>query len=212
MISCIVDGFDPWEQVETLLRRIREDMIGRCEVILVASLLLDTPPEVCRSCGEEWFGNSFRMLRNDDYSIFRARLRAQELARGDTILYLSPSVVPAKGTLAGLAAALEADPSLSVCSAPLAFLFPGHAAPAGARFRGGQRPASDPDSAGRTAGGPGRSGRVPQRGATALLLLLAGPVVCRFRQRRKFLAGPSDRLFPDRRGSAKRGRGGSFPA
>ena len=125
MISCMVDGFDPWEQVETLLRRIREDMIGRCEVILVASLLLDTPPEVCRSCGEEWFGNSFRMLRNDDYSIFRARLRAQELARGDTILYLSPSVVPAKGTLAGLAAALEADPSLSVCSAPLAFLFPG---------------------------------------------------------------------------------------
>ena len=96
MISCIVDGFDPWEQVETLLRRIREDMIGRCEVILVASLLLDTPPEVCRSCGEEWFGNSFRMLRNDDYSIFRARLRAQELARGDTILYLSPSVVPAR--------------------------------------------------------------------------------------------------------------------
>lgn len=79
MISCIVDGFDPWEQVETLLRRIREDMIGRCEVILVASLLLDTPPEVCRSCGEEWFGNSFRMPRNDDYSIFRARLRAQEL-------------------------------------------------------------------------------------------------------------------------------------
>ena len=175
---------------------------------------LIAPPEVCRSCGEEWFGNSFRMLRNDDYSIFRARLRAQELARGDTILYLSPSVVPAKGTLAGLAAALEADPSLSVCSAPLAFLFPGGDTPRllAHGFAVGKDRRLTPILQGERLEAPARSGRVPQRGATALLLLLAGSAVYRLRQRWKLLAGPPGRLFPDRRGSAKRGRGGSFPA
>lgn len=129
MLSCIVDGYDPWERVRSLLDRIHEDLGAQCDVILVASLLLDTPPDSCRPYGSELFGDNFRMLRNDAQSIFHARLRAQELARGDVIFYLSPAVLPAGGTLAALAAALDSDSGATVCSAPLAFLFPGGSSP-----------------------------------------------------------------------------------
>lgn len=129
MLSCIVDGYDPWERVRSLLDRIHEDLGAQCDVILVASLLLDTPPDSCQRYGSALFGDNFRMLRNDAYSVFHARLRAQELARGDVIFYLSPTVLPAAGTLAALAAALDSDSGATVSSAPLAFLFPGGSSP-----------------------------------------------------------------------------------
>lgn len=125
MISFIVDGYDPWERVKSLLDHIHADMPVPCDVILISSLLLETAPEVCRRYGASLFGDNFRLVGNDDYSIYRARLRGQELARGNIFFYLSPLTEPAPGALACMARELEEDPGVAVTSSPLAFIFPG---------------------------------------------------------------------------------------
>lgn len=124
MISFIVDGFDPWQRLRGLLDAIARERPQDYEIILVASNLLDTPPEVCQAYGLELFGDRFRLVRNDDMSILAARIRAQEQARGDMLMYLSPLGVPGAGFLEKISAAFAAKPDAAFAAPALTYLYP----------------------------------------------------------------------------------------
>lgn len=124
MISFIIDGYDPWTNVEKLLERISLEIAEPCQVILMASFLLDVPAEVCASRGKELFGASFSLLGTDDISVFRARIRAQQEAGGDIFVYLSPAALPDEGTITNLVSGLRSSGCPCV-SASLSFRYSG---------------------------------------------------------------------------------------
>lgn len=125
MISFIVDGFDPWERVRALLEALAQEMPQGSEIILVASNLLDTPLELCQSYGKGLFGDSFRLIHNDEMSILAARIRAQAEAHGETFVYLSPLAEPAEGFLEKLLGALDARPDAGFAAPVLTCGYPG---------------------------------------------------------------------------------------
>lgn len=121
MISFIIDGFDPWENVEKLLELVHEEISEDYEVILISSFLLDTPFDICNDKGKELFGRAFTFIRNDSASLFHARLRAQEAASGNRFVYLSPLVLPQRGCLANLLSHLSRRTEFSCFYPPLFF-------------------------------------------------------------------------------------------
>lgn len=124
MISFIVDGFDPWDKVYAILRSIHDaEILDEYEVILMASLLLDTPQKRCESAGSDLFGNCFRFINNDSLSVVEARCRAQELAHGDKFFYISPSVLPEKHTISKLLTSLDCHRELIFAGSPLTFSY-----------------------------------------------------------------------------------------
>ena len=124
MISFIVDGFDPWEKVYAILRRIYDaDIDDSYEIIVMSSLLLDTPRGICESAGKNLFGNRFLFVNNDSLSIVDSRCRAQELAHGETFFYISPSVLPAKKAISNLLGSLDCHSKLIFAGSPLTFSY-----------------------------------------------------------------------------------------
>lgn len=121
-ISVIIDGFDPWERIEPLLVQTRKEAGKDVEVCLAISHLMDTEADICQKYGANLFGSNFFCLKTDNLSVFKTRLQAQKLLHGRTILYLSPFVAPANGTIAAL---LEHSGQKGVLSStPLGYLYP----------------------------------------------------------------------------------------
>ena len=124
MISFIVDCFDPWERVHALLQCIYESEIeDDYEILLMSSLLLDTPQEIAECAGEKLFGERFSFIKNDSLSVFAARCRAQELAQGEIFFYLSPSILPEKETIATLISILKQNTNNIFAASSLSFAY-----------------------------------------------------------------------------------------
>lgn len=121
MVSFIIDAYDPWDAVARILRLIKREIDEPYEVILAASLLLDTPLDACEAEARALFGDSLIFLATDSAGAFEARLEAQASARGGIVCYLSPAILPAPGALGALLEACDR----SFASAALSLLFPG---------------------------------------------------------------------------------------
>lgn len=124
VISFIIDGYDPWENILPLLEQIKLEIAGQCEVILATSLLLDTPLAECEAKGKALFGDDFYLFATDNTGVFETRLEAQAQAKGDTFFYLSPVIKPGSGALNILAQGLNKESGIFCLSAPLTYLYP----------------------------------------------------------------------------------------
>ena len=124
VISFIIDGYDPWENILPLLEQIKLEIAGQCEVILATSLLLDTPLAECEAKGKALFGDDFYLFATDNTGVFETRLEAQAQAKGDTFFYLSTVIKPVSGALNILAQGLNKESGIFCLSAPLTYLYP----------------------------------------------------------------------------------------
>lgn len=124
MISYIVDGFDPWQNVEELLKSIADETREPYEILLVASRILDVQLYECKKKGRAIAGEAFHFIPSDEFSIARSRLAAQARAKGDEFVYLSPVVHLPAGVIANLLEARRVYDANPVISPLLAFTFP----------------------------------------------------------------------------------------